>query len=92
MALVKSGSSAKVLGYASLGGSLSFYILGALRLIPGFPGIDLSFNHWVAIWAVSIVLAFVAAAVGSRRWVWAALLPLATFFFVNILLNRQELR
>ncbi len=55
-------ASANAFGYASLICSLSFWVLLALRLIPGFPRIDFSFNYWLAIWTVGLVLAFVAAA------------------------------
>lgn len=89
---MKTHSSANAFGYASLVCSLSFWVLLALRLIPGFPRIDFSFNYWLAIWAVGIVLAFVAAARGSGRWAWAALLPLAGFFVVIVLIHLREPR
>jgi hypothetical protein len=90
---MNSKSSANAFGYASLLCSLSFWILLALRLIvPGFPKIDLSFIYWLVIWTVGLVLAFVAAAHGSKRWAWAALLPLGSFFLVTVLIHLMEPR
>jgi len=83
-------SSANASGYASLVCSLSFWVLLALRLIPGIPSIDISFNYWLAIWTVGLVLAFVAAARGSGKWVWAVLLPLGSFFPVIVLIHLRE--
>lgn len=85
-------ASANAFGYASLICSLSFWVLLALRLIPGFPRIDLSFNYWLAIWTVGLVLAFVAASRGSVRWAWAVLLPLGSFFLVIALIHLREPR
>ena len=87
-----SKSLADAFGYASLVCSLSFWILLALRLVPRFPRIDLSFNYWLAIWIVGLVLAFVAAARGSKRWAWATLLPLVSFFLVTVLIHVMEPR
>jgi hypothetical protein len=83
-------SSASAFGYASLVCSLSFWVLLALRLIPGFPRIDLSFNYWLAIWTVDLVLAFVAAVRDSGKWIWAVLLPLGSFFLVIVLIHLRE--
>ena len=89
---MNSKASANAFGYASLICSLSFWVLLALRLIPGFPRIDLSFNYWLAIWTLGLVLAFVAAAIGSGRWAWAVLLPLGSFFLVIVLIHLREPR
>ena len=89
---MNSKSLANAFGYASLICSLSFWALLVLRLVPSFPKIDLSFNYWVAIWAVAVVLALVAAARGSGRWALAALLPLATFFLLIVLVHLREPR
>ena len=90
---MNSKSSANAFGYASLICSLSFWVLLSLHYIPGFPkGIDLSFNYWVAIWAVAIVLALVAAARGSARWALAVLVPLVSFFLLIVLVNLREPR
>jgi len=84
-------SAANGFGIASLVCSLSFWVLLGLSYIPGFPkSLDLSFNYWVAIWFAAIILALIAAARGNRRWAWAALLPLATFFFLIIFVNLRE--
>ena len=86
-------TSANVFGYAILICSLAFWVLLGLHYIPGFPkGVDLSFNYWVAIWVVAIVLALVAAARGSGRWALAALLPLVSFFLLIVLVNLREPR
>jgi len=87
---MNSKTSANAFGYASLICSLSFWVLLALRLIPGFPRIDFSFNYWLAIWTVGLVLAFVAAALGSGRRAWAVLLPLGSFFLVIVLVHLRE--
>lgn len=85
-------SSANVFGYASLVCSFSFWIFLTLRIIPKFPKIDLPFNYWLAIWAIGVVLAVIASARGSRRWAWAILAPLGSFFLVTILIHLMELR
>lgn len=79
--------SASAFGYGSLACSLSFWVLLALRSIPGFPkDIDLRYGYWLVIWGLAALLAFAAAARGSRRWALAALVPLATFFAVIVIL------
>ena len=85
--------SRNIFGYASLVCSLAFRVLLALHHIPGFPKrVDLPFGYWVAIWSVGIVLAIVAAARGSRRWALAALLPLANFVMIFVLIGLSEPR
>ena len=86
-----SSKRATALGYGSFACSLSFWVLLGLRYIPGFPNkIDLSSSYWLAIWALAILLAFFAAMSGSRRWALAALVPLATFLFVIVILFARE--
>lgn len=82
-----------IFGYASLTCSLAFWVLLALHLIPGFPRrIDLPFGGWVAIWVVAIVLALVASVRSSRRWAWAALLPVMNFVMILISIGISEPR
>jgi len=83
---------ANTFGYVSVLCSVSFWVLLVLDRIPGFPmkGIDLSANYWAAIWGVAVLLALVAAAIGSRRWAWAALIPIANIALLIVLVNLQE--
>ena len=82
--------TANLFGYASLVCSLLFWVLLPLRLIPGFPtAIDLSFSYWFILWAVGLVLSFVAAT-GSSRWAWTAVIPLGSFLLVNVLIHFRE--
>jgi hypothetical protein len=85
---------ASILGYASLACSLAFWVLYALHLIPGFPKrIDLTFSYWAAIWVVAIILALLAAtARRSWRWAVAALLPVANFLIIFLLIGLSEPR
>jgi len=86
-------TKANLFGYASLVCSLAFWGLLALHHIPGFPKrIDLTFGYWVAIWVVAIALALVAAVRSSRRWALAALLPLANFVMIFVLIGLSEPR
>jgi hypothetical protein len=84
---------ASIVGYASLTCSLAFWVLLALHHIPGFPKrIDLTLNYWVAVWIAALILAFVAAARSSRRWALAALLPIANFVMIFVLIGLSEPR
>jgi glucan phosphoethanolaminetransferase (alkaline phosphatase superfamily) len=68
-------------------------VLLALHHVPGFPqSIDLRFNYWLVVWAAAIVLAVVAAVRSSRRWALAALLPLANFAMIVVLIGLSEPR
>ena len=69
------------IGCLSIACSLGFWILvGVGRMIGHFPVLfDLPFNEWVLIWAAGLLLALAAAALGSRRWAFAAILPVISF-------------
>jgi hypothetical protein len=72
---------------------LALLVLLALQRIPGFPKwIDLTFGYCAAIWVAAIVFALVAAERSSRRWSLAALLPLANFVTVLVLIGFSEPR
>jgi len=84
---------ATIFGTASLVCSLSFWPVLVLSYITRFPKyLDLPFNSWAAIWALAVILALVAAALGSRRWVIAALIPLVTFLMIIVFINLREPR
>lgn len=93
MNLMNSKSIANLFGYASIVCSLLFWVGLCLDLlIPAFRRLDLSLNSFAVIWLVAVVLAFTAAALGSRRWALAALLPVATFLVVMFLIFLREPR
>jgi len=87
----QSKNVANGVGVASLACSLSFWLLLPLSYIPGFPKyIDLPLNYWAAIWLLGIILALTAAALGSRRWAFAAFVPVVTFFLLIVFINLRE--
>jgi len=84
-------ATATIFGTASLVCSLSFWPVLVLSYILGFPKyLDLPLNSWAAIWALAVILALVAAALGSRRWMIAALIPVVTFFLMIVFINLRE--
>jgi len=89
--VTQSKIAANLCGIGSLACSLSFWLVLALRFVPAFPkSIDLSFSYWVAIWLIAVILALIAATLGSRRWALAALLPAVTLFLAIVLINLGE--
>lgn len=78
------------IGCLSIACSLGLWVLVCIgRVIGHFPLLpDLPFNGWVLIWAAGLLLALAAAALGSRRWAFAAILPVISFIaaFVIVLL------
>jgi hypothetical protein len=78
---------AKLCGFASLGCSSFFWVAFLLRLIVTVPRFDFSFYFFLGQWALAVVLALVAATLGSNRWAYAALLPilnwLGSFYLVG---------
>jgi hypothetical protein len=39
-------------------------------------------DRWILTWAVGLILALTAAYLGSRKWVYATILPVVTFLVV----------
>ena len=78
---------AKLCGFASLGCSSFFWAALLFRLIVTVPRFDFSFYFFLGQWALAVVLALVAATLGSNRWAYAALLPilnwLGSFYLVG---------
>jgi len=85
---------ANALGYASIICSSLFWVLLAWSVVSEhFPAsLDLPFNGWALIWAVGLLLALIAAALGPRRWAFAALLPIVSLFAAVTLINLREPR
>jgi hypothetical protein len=66
----------EVCGFMSLGCSSFFWATILLRFIVKVPHFELSFYFFLGQWALAVVLALVAAVLGSSRWAYAALLPI----------------
>ena len=77
----------EVCGFMSLGCSSFFWVAHLLRLLVTAPHFQLSFYFFLGQWALALVLALIAAALGSYRWAYAALLPilnwLASYYLVG---------
>lgn len=82
----------RICGWAGVVVSLVPWIIGGLKLIPRLSRVDLSFNQVVLFLAFGVVLSFIAAIFGSRRWAFVALFDLGALFLLLVLLNLQELR
>ncbi len=48
-------------------------------------------NVWPTLWIVAVLLSFFAAVLGSRRWFFAAILPIISCAAAVILLSRAHL-
>lgn len=91
--MVKRKQIASVIGSVGLFCSLVFWLLLCMGNATGhfdrerlMKGLDALFLVWVWIWPVSLLLALVAAGMGSRRWYFATLLPVFSFLIsVSIL-------
>ena len=81
-----------MIGCLSIACSLGLWVLVCIgRVIGHFPmHPDLSFNGWMLIWAAGLLLALVAAILGSRRWAFAAILPIVSFFAAIVIVNLPE--
>ena len=80
-----------ILGYTSLVCSLSCWVWLGYSAIAHVPQeIDLSLNSWAVIWVIGLILALVAALLGSKRWFWAAILPVLTIFMVLMIIAVYE--
>ncbi len=82
----------KLIGCLSLVCSLGFWVLVCVGQVMGhFPVLpDLPFSGWVLIWTAGLLLALIAAALGSRRWAFAALLPVISLFAAIVIVNLPE--
>jgi hypothetical protein len=69
-----------VCGFMSLGCSSFFWAAHLLRLSVTVPANELSFYFYLVQWVLAVVLALVAAILGSSRWAYAALLPFLNWF------------
>jgi len=65
----------EVCGFMSLGTSSFFWAVHWLGRIVTVPHFELSFYFFLGQWTLAVVLAVIAAVLGSRRWAYAALLP-----------------
>jgi fatty acid desaturase len=81
-----------VLGYMSVFGSLTVVMEIALNAIPHFRRIDLPLTTLAVIWLVAFLLAIAAALLGSRRWAFAALLPVLMFILALAVVYLNEPR
>jgi hypothetical protein len=73
---------ANVVGCAAIVCSFAFWAEVCATKILGYtPGwLDMGFDGWLIGWVLGILLALTAAALGSRRWALAAILPFVSFF------------
>ena len=71
--------------------SLSFWMWLVLSMIGVMPNLKIPFNYgavlWLLTWIMAVVLAFKAAARGSRKWRLAALLPVVNYLFVSYVMS-----
>lgn len=79
-----------IFGVASLLLSLLFWFALLPKSVPG-----VRFIHWgvdvhLILWAVAFVLALVAVAKGSRRWVIAMVVPLINLGFLVFIIGVGE--
>jgi hypothetical protein len=79
-----------LVGSLSVLGSISFWILFVLRTFLGLHKIDPTIGQFAAIWIGAVVLALLASLIGSKRWAYAALLPLVNFLFAILVINLME--
>jgi len=79
-----------LVGVLSLLGSVSFWILLGMSTFLNLHKVDLAVTQWAAIWISAIALALFAARIGSKRWAYAALLPVINFLFAILVINLME--
>jgi hypothetical protein len=84
---------ANAVGWLSIALSLAFWLLLCTGSAKGhfakehvLEGLKALFHVWTPIWVLGFLLALVAAGLGSRRWVLAALLPVVSFLVSMIIL------
>jgi hypothetical protein len=66
------------------------WISEGLSFIPGLSTLDLTFAHITFLLGAAMLLAFIAAVLGSGRWAFIALIDLATFILLVFVVNLQE--
>jgi len=73
-------TSGNMIGIGSLICSLAFWAFVAIGQLMGhFPaGFDMPFKGWLLVWAMGVLLAIIAAVLGSRWWAVAVILPIAS--------------
>ena len=78
-------TAANGVGFASIGCSLAFWLWACLTLFTPFGHdnewvvrVAVAFWFWILVWALGILLGFVAAVRGSKRWLFAALFAFAS--------------
>jgi hypothetical protein len=84
--------SAKMFGWASIVSSLIPWIGVGLSFTLRLTRLDLTATQITGFLGAGALLAFIAAARGSRRWAFVALFDLATFFLLVVALNLREPR
>jgi hypothetical protein len=90
---------ANALGYASIFCSLAFWIWIALFLFTPLNRSDAwlelgagsdAFVLWTTMWIAGLLLALIAAVVGSRRWAFVSVLPLLSFALAALVASTIE--
>jgi hypothetical protein len=81
-----------VVGLASIASSSVVWIAVLLRHLPNPVFWNLSAATSLLLWGLGIVLALTAAWIGSRKWAWAALLPVGSVVLFFVLVNLLEPR
>jgi hypothetical protein len=84
--------STSIFGWASIVCSLIPWTAVGLSFIPRLSRLDLNFTQITFFLGAGMLLAFIAAARGTGRWAFVALLDLATFFVFIFVLNLGEAR
>ena len=79
--MIRRRTLANVVGCAGVACSLAFWIEVCATDIAGHTPawLDIGLDGWEVGWVLGIVLALTAAALGSRRWAFAAALPFVSF-------------
>lgn len=80
----------KMCGWSSVVLSIAPWIISGAGFILRLGWLDLTANQVALLLAVAVVLAFIAAAIGSRRWVLVALFDIITVFVLVFILNMRE--
>ena len=81
-----------VLGLASIACSSAVWVAVLLRHLPDPVFWNLSAARSLLLWGLGIFLAVAAAWIGSRKWAWAALLPVGSVVLYFVLINSLEPR
>jgi len=82
---MKHPTAAKRVGLTSIVCSLAFWLYASIFLFTPFghkadweAQVMVAFHVWIALWGLGFLLGLIAAALGSRAWLFAALLAPAS--------------